>query len=143
MGLGNAAGKGTGSMGLIRKSLYLGTGGVVAPNSRKQRMALKQLAALKGRSEAEIRRAGSRYDFAGFWNADDAGTDSVPSKPRRPIRATPRPTPDSYELHRKVWELYDRGIHRPAAIAINLSIETDDVRRYLSEGRAPGDESSS
>jgi hypothetical protein len=34
-------------MGLIRKSLYLGTGGLVAPNSKKQRQQKQVLAAMR------------------------------------------------------------------------------------------------
>jgi hypothetical protein len=49
-------------MGLIRKSLFLGTGGLIAPNSKKQRTAKQQLAALQGKSDAEVRRAGGRYE---------------------------------------------------------------------------------
>jgi hypothetical protein len=54
-------------MGLIRKSLYLGTGGLVSPNSKKQRMQMKQLTAMQGGTAKEIQRAGGRYDFRGFW----------------------------------------------------------------------------
>jgi hypothetical protein len=53
-------------MGLIRKSLYLTTGGLVAPNSRKQRVQMQQLAAMQGATDEEIRRRGSRGDAAGF-----------------------------------------------------------------------------
>ncbi len=48
-------------MGLIRKSPFLGTGGVIAPNSKKQRAQKQLLAALQGKSEDEVRRAGGRY----------------------------------------------------------------------------------
>ena len=47
-------------MGLMRKSLFLGTGGLVAPNSQKQRVARQALVAARGGSESEIRHAGSR-----------------------------------------------------------------------------------
>jgi Short C-terminal domain len=53
-------------MGLIRKSLYLGTGGLISPNSKKQRLQMKQLAALQGATPEEIRRRGGRYDFDGL-----------------------------------------------------------------------------
>ena len=59
-------------MGLIRKSLYLGTGGVVAPNSKKHRDQMKMLAALQGATPAEIKRAGGRYDFDGFMGQSPA-----------------------------------------------------------------------
>ena len=51
-------------MGLIRKSLHIATAGAVAPNSKKQRVAKQQLAALQGKSEAEVRRAGGRYEHS-------------------------------------------------------------------------------
>jgi hypothetical protein len=54
-------------MGLIRKSLYLGTGGLVASNSKKQRKQKQILAAMEGATPSEIKRAGGRYDFNGFW----------------------------------------------------------------------------
>jgi hypothetical protein len=54
-------------MGLIRKSLYLGTGGLVAPNSKKQRQQKQILAAMRDATPSEIKRAGGRYDFNGFW----------------------------------------------------------------------------
>lgn len=54
-------------MGLIRKSLYLGTGGLVTPHSKKQRHQKQILAAMQGAAPSEIRRAGGRYDFNGFW----------------------------------------------------------------------------
>ena len=50
-------------MGLLRKSLYLGTGGIVAPNSRKQKKAAQTLAAIQGASPAQVRQTGGRYDF--------------------------------------------------------------------------------
>ncbi|MDA8322601.1 MAG: SHOCT domain-containing protein [Actinomycetota bacterium] len=53
-------------MGLIRKSLYLTTGGLVAPNSRKQRIQMQQLAALQGATDEEVRRRGGRGDVAGI-----------------------------------------------------------------------------
>lgn len=47
-----------------------------------------------------------------------------------------RPTLSSGELRRKAWEPRGRGI-RPAAIGINLSIGTDEVKQYISDGRPP------
>ena|SRR6266567_4038727 len=58
-------------MGLIRKGLYLGTGGLVAPNSKKQRRALQMLKATQGATSEEIRRTGGRSDFLGFWGATE------------------------------------------------------------------------
>ena len=51
-------------MGLIRKGLHIATVGGIAPNSKKQRVAKQQLAALQGKSEAEVRRAGGRYEHS-------------------------------------------------------------------------------
>jgi Short C-terminal domain len=52
------------TMGLIRGALRLTTGGAVSAKSKKQRMAAMQLAALQGRSQAEIKAAGGRgFDF--------------------------------------------------------------------------------
>ena len=47
-------------MGLIRGTLHLATYGAVSPKSKKQRMASRQLAAMQGKSEAEIKAAGGR-----------------------------------------------------------------------------------
>ena len=55
-------------MGFLRKTLFLTTGGVVAPNSTKQRRQEQVLAALQGKNEDEIRWAGSRNAaFGGRW----------------------------------------------------------------------------
>lgn len=51
-------------MGLIRKSLFLASGGIVAPNSKKQRNQRQSLAAAQGKSDAEVRRAGGRYEHS-------------------------------------------------------------------------------
>lgn len=59
-------------MGLIRKSLYLASGGIVAPNSRKQRVAKQQLAALQGATPQEVRQRGGRGDYDGFWGFEPA-----------------------------------------------------------------------
>jgi hypothetical protein len=56
-------------MGLIRGALHLATYGAVSPKSKKQRMASMQLAALQGKSEAEIKIAGSRnFDWVNQAN---------------------------------------------------------------------------
>lgn len=51
-------------MGLIRKSLHIATVGAVAPNSKKQRNQRQLLAAAQGKSDAEVRRAGGRYEHS-------------------------------------------------------------------------------
>src|SRR6266498_2247761 len=51
-------------MGLIRKSLHIATVGAVAPNSKKQRNQRQLLAAAQGKSDAEVRRAGGRYEYS-------------------------------------------------------------------------------
>lgn len=58
-------------MGIIRKSLYLETGGLVSPNSKKQRHQMQILQAMQGATPDEIRRAGGRYDFRGFIGATE------------------------------------------------------------------------
>lgn len=73
-------------MGLIRKSLYLASGGIVSPSSKKQRRQVQMIKAMQGASDAEIRRAGGRYDFAGFWGDTTARTQA---------RADPVPPPES------------------------------------------------
>jgi hypothetical protein len=56
-------------MGLIRGALHLATYGAVSPKSKKQRMASMQLAAMRGKSEAEIKAAGGRnFDFVNEAN---------------------------------------------------------------------------
>jgi hypothetical protein len=72
-------------MGLIRKSLFLGTGGLVAPNSKKQRQQKQMLAAMQGATPSEVRRAGGRYDFDGFWGQPP------PSVARKQAQRQPRP----------------------------------------------------
>jgi hypothetical protein len=54
-------------IGLIRKAAFLGTGGIVAPRSKKERDQIRLIGAMQGKSATEIRRAGGRYDFEGFW----------------------------------------------------------------------------
>jgi len=51
-------------MGVIRKSLHVATVGAVAPNSKKQRNQRQLLAAAQGKSDAEVRRAGGRYEHS-------------------------------------------------------------------------------
>lgn len=68
-------------MGLIRKSLYLGTSGLVAPNSKKQRQQKQILAAIQGATPAEVKRAGGRYDFNGFWGQPPASVSQRSSGP--------------------------------------------------------------
>jgi hypothetical protein len=55
-------------VGFIRKTLFLISGGTVAPNSTKQRRQEQILAALQGKNEDEIRWAGSRNAaFGAEW----------------------------------------------------------------------------
>lgn len=86
-------------MGLIRKAAYLGSGGIVAPRSRKGRQHAQVIAAMQGKSAEEIRRAGGRYDFEGFWTADGVteareptapGTTLTPYDPKCPECGKPR-----------------------------------------------------
>lgn len=70
-------------MGLIRKSLFLGTGGLVSPNSKKQRVQKQQLAALQGATPKEIRRAGGRNDIDGFLGLPPASVRTASQPARR------------------------------------------------------------
>jgi hypothetical protein len=47
-------------MGLIRKSLFVVTAGVVAPWSKKQKVAAQTLAAIRGASAERVERTGTR-----------------------------------------------------------------------------------
>ncbi len=47
-------------MGAIRKALFVATVGAVAPRSKKQKVALQTLSAIQGKSEATVRRTGTR-----------------------------------------------------------------------------------
>jgi hypothetical protein len=67
-------------MGLIRGTLHLATYGAVSPKSKKQRMASRQLAAMQGMSEAEIKIAGSR-------NFDLVNQDKIRRFRERELRA--------------------------------------------------------
>lgn len=45
-------------MGIIRKSLYLGTGGLVSPNAKKQRRQMQTLKAMQGQLRKRLGRQG-------------------------------------------------------------------------------------
>jgi hypothetical protein len=66
-------------MGLIRGTLHLATYGAVSPKSKKQRMASRQLAAMQGKSEAEIKAAGGR-------NFDIVNQANLRAKQQRELR---------------------------------------------------------
>jgi hypothetical protein len=73
-------------MGLIRKSLFLASGGIVAPNSKKQRNQRQLLAAAQGKSDAEVRRAGGRYEHSlGAvlgWGSDRPAHEQTEAQPQ-------------------------------------------------------------
>lgn len=79
-------------MGLIRKSLYLGTGGLVAPNSKKQRQQAQILAAMQGATPKEVRRAGGRYDFDGFWGQPPASVARRSAERQKPSAERQKPS---------------------------------------------------
>ena len=81
-------------MGLIRKSLFLGTGGLVAPNSRKQRLQMQQLAALPGGTQQEIRRRGGRNDIDRFLGIAPASARKSWRSLVNPTRSALRNTPE-------------------------------------------------
>jgi hypothetical protein len=95
-------------MGLIRKSLFLGTGGIVAPNSKKQRTALQTLAAVQGKSEAEVRRTGGRYEHT-------IGTEFTRSK-RPADKDSAEAKRRAYPLWREEHELLTAGASKNEAI---------------------------
>jgi hypothetical protein len=68
-------------MGLIRKSLFVATGGIVAPRSKKQKTALQTFAALQGAAPAEVKRKGTRR--AALGPITEASSWQV--KPRRRV----------------------------------------------------------
>ncbi len=68
-------------MGLIRGALHIATYGAVSPKSKKQRTASKQLAAMQGKSEAEIKIAGSR-------NFDWVNQANIRARQQRELRAS-------------------------------------------------------
>jgi hypothetical protein len=70
-------------MGLIRGALHIATYGAVSPKSKKQRMASMQLATMQGKSEAEIKIAGSR-------NFDWVNQSNIRMKQQRELRARRR-----------------------------------------------------
>jgi hypothetical protein len=78
-------------MGLIRGSLHILSSGAVSAKSKKQRMAAMQLAALQGRTEAEIRAAGGRSFTA--VNNDKMQRVSTRQMPRLDRMPTPPPSP--------------------------------------------------
>ena len=91
-------------MGLIRKLTYVASGGVVAPRSASERRDIRMIAAMQGKSADEIRRAGGRYDFDGFW-ARGGITDVNPAPVTQTAPApalAPKPAPRSSDVY-KVW----------------------------------------
>lgn len=74
-------------MGLLRKIAYLGSGGIVGPRSKRERDQIRMIAAIQGKSAAEIRRAGGRYDFEGFL-ASGGITDTTGKE--RPVLQEPQ-----------------------------------------------------
>jgi hypothetical protein len=59
-------------MGIVRKALHVTTVGVVAPNSRKQRVATQTLVAIQGGTPSQVRRAGGRYEHGPAAAVDNA-----------------------------------------------------------------------
>lgn len=80
-------------MGIIRKSPYLGTGGLVSPNSKKQRRQMQTLKAMQGATPEEIRQAGGRYDFRGFWGITEPASAERQRKAERHSTVQGRPIP--------------------------------------------------
>jgi hypothetical protein len=72
---------GGGGHGTDQGALHLATYGAVSPKSKKQRMTAIQLAALQGKSEAEIKIAGSR-------NFEWVNQGNIRARQQRELRAT-------------------------------------------------------
>jgi hypothetical protein len=87
-------------VGLIRKSLHVASLGAVAPNSRKQRVALQQLAALQGKSPEEVRRVGGRLQHSPA---------PVPPGPGERTEAEREARRSAYPLWRQADELRAAG----------------------------------
>lgn len=105
-------------VGLIRKSLYLASGGIVAPNSKKQRRQAQILAALQGRSPKEVKRAGGRYDFEGFLGQQPT---APPTAGQRIERPTKKRGSDDADLQARINSMFAtpearwRAEHVPAS----------------------------
>ena len=69
-------------VGLIRKVLFVSTGGVVAPNSKKQRVAKQTLAAIQGRDDEDAELIGTRRQALGLTGASSAGDQPGVHRPR-------------------------------------------------------------
>jgi hypothetical protein len=67
-------------VGLIRGALHIAAYGGVSPKPKKQRMASMQLAATQGKSETEIKIAGSR-------NFDRVNQANIRARQQRELRA--------------------------------------------------------
>ena len=87
---------GGGDMGLIRGTLHLATYGAVSPKSKKQRMASRQLAAMQGKSEAEIKAAGGRnFDIVNQANLQAKQQRELRRAAQRAETKVRQPTPQS------------------------------------------------
>src|ERR1017187_3312242 len=63
-------------MGMIRKALFAGTIGVTAPYSKRERAEKRLLAATLGKSEAEVRRTGTRRGVFDRYQDPGPGRDA-------------------------------------------------------------------
>lgn len=107
-------------MGFIRKTLFLISGGTVAPNSTKQRRQEQILAALRGKNEDEIRWAGSRNAaFGGNW------TPSRPGRQESPERR-----------YRRISHAADMEARRAWNTAVERGVSEADAQRAAERARA-------
>jgi hypothetical protein len=94
---------------------------LVAPNSKKQRQQKQMLAAMPGATPKEVKRAGGRYDFEGFWGQPPPSVARKQAqRPRRPaerqkpigspgVQASSVPKPPSERLV-ELTRLHDAGL---------------------------------
>jgi hypothetical protein len=61
-------------MGLIRKTAWLASGGIVRPTSKKEKRHAELLAAIQGKDAKTVRRAGGRYDASNLFGGTPDGT---------------------------------------------------------------------
>jgi hypothetical protein len=107
-------------VGFIRKTLFLTTGGIVAPNSTKQRRQEQILAAVQGGNEGEIRWAGSRNAaFGARW---------TPPEPAR------QEDPEGREG--RISHAADVAARRARDAAVNRGLSEADAQRASERARA-------
>lgn len=119
-------------MGLIRKSFHVATVGAVAPNSKKQRVAKQQLAALQGKTPAQVRRAGGRYEHSVGSVFSGSSTSSPAVRAVRP-RATQAPSETTEQAQARAAEA---GASKAQAEAAKAQAEAAKAQAEASKAQA-------